>query len=73
MNTQMVAADYRMSQWAQIIKERQNSGQTIKEFCVDRGIREGAYFYWQRKLRSAFFRAMETELVDPPARGIKSH
>ncbi len=53
MNTQMVTADYRMSQWAQIIKERQNSGQTIKEFCVDRGIKEGAYFYWQRKLREA--------------------
>lgn len=53
MNTQLVTADFRMSKWAQIIKERQNSGQTIKEFCEERGIKEGAYFYWQRKLRGA--------------------
>lgn len=53
MNAQQVKAEYRMSEWAQIIKDRQECGQTIKEFCGARGISENAYFYWLRKLRDA--------------------
>lgn len=60
MNTQAVVADYRMSEWVQIIKERQNSGQTIRAFCEERGITEGFYFYWQRKLRKALCRGLTT-------------
>ena len=82
MNTQEVVADYRMSEWAQIIKERQNSGQTIRAFCEERGITEGSYFYWQRKLRKAVCRGLSTlEEVEnnplgnwiqlPPAKKIK--
>ena len=53
MDTQKVATEYRMSQWAQVIRERQQSNQTIKEFCELRGISRHAFFYWQRKLRQA--------------------
>lgn len=60
MNTQLVTADYRMSRWVQVIKERQNSGQTIRAFCKERGITEGAYFYWQRKLRQALCTGLST-------------
>lgn len=51
MNTQKVAVEYRLSQWAQVIQKRLDSGQNVKEFCQEAGISKNAYFYWQRKLR----------------------
>lgn len=32
MDAQKVAAEYRLSQWAQVIQARLNSGQSIKDF-----------------------------------------
>ena len=51
MDTKKVAAEYRLSQWAQVIQTRLNSGQNIKDFCQSSGISKNAYFYWQKKLR----------------------
>ncbi|MGI6731721.1 MAG: IS66 family insertion sequence element accessory protein TnpA [Anaerovoracaceae bacterium] len=53
MDTHKVAKEYRLSQWAQVIQERRNSGQSVKDFCQMSGISKNAYFYWQRKLREA--------------------
>ena len=51
MDTQKVAAEYRLSHWAQVIQTRLNSGQNIKDFCQTAGISRNVYFYWQKKLR----------------------
>ena len=53
MNTQKVAAEHRLSQWAQVIQRRLDSGQNIKDFCQTEGISKNTYFYWQKKLREA--------------------
>ena len=53
MNTKKVAAEYRMSQWAQVIQARLNSGQNITDYCQAAGINRNSFFYWQRKLREA--------------------
>jgi len=53
MDTKKVAAEYRLSQWAEVIQERRCSGLSVKDFCEERGINKNAYFYWQRKLRKA--------------------
>lgn len=53
MNTQKVATEYRLSQWAQVIKAQLDSGQNIKDFCQTAGISKNSYFYWQKKLREA--------------------
>lgn len=53
MDTQKVANQYRLSQWAKIIQEKQKSGLSIKEFCKAQGMRENKYYYWQRKIREA--------------------
>ena len=53
MDTREVAEDYRLTQWAQMIQARAQSGRSIKEFCASAGISRNAYFYWQRKLREA--------------------
>jgi putative transposase len=52
MDTKKVTTEYRVSQWAQIIKAQRESGQNIKDYCQTTGISRHAYFYWQRKLRA---------------------
>ena len=58
MDTQKVATEYRMSQWAQMIQARADSGQTIKDFCQAEGISRNAYFYRLKKLRKSACKAL---------------
>ena len=58
-----VRDEYRLQNWAQIIRERQESGLTNKEFCAQRGISEKKYYYWLRKVREAATEAAEPQLV----------
>lgn len=51
MDTRKITKEYRLSQWAEIIQARNESGKSMKEFCENNGIRKHAFFYWQRKLR----------------------
>jgi len=37
--------EYGLSQWAQIIQARNESGKSIKELCEDTGKSKHAYFY----------------------------
>ena len=53
MDIQKVTAEYRRTQWMQVIQERQCSGLSIKDFCQEKGISKHAYFYWQRQIRKA--------------------
>ena len=53
MNTNDIAAEYRLSHWAGIVREREESGLSIKQFCKNAGFHENRYFYWQKKLREA--------------------
>jgi len=52
MNTRYIAAELRLSHWAEIMRERKESGLSIKAFCESRGFHTNVYFYWQRKLRA---------------------
>ena len=53
MNTRRITADYRLAHWSGIMRERVESGLSIKAFCEKAGFHENIYFYWQRKLREA--------------------
>jgi putative transposase len=53
INTRKIAADYRLAHWAGIMRERTESGLTVKAFCETRGFHPNSYFYWQRKLRES--------------------
>ncbi len=37
--------------WAALIKEREESGLTIKEWCKERKVKESKYYYWLKTLR----------------------
>jgi len=53
MNTREIATEYRLSHWAGILHERNESGLSVKDFCKGAGIHENSYYYWQKKLREA--------------------
>lgn len=53
MNTRAIAAEYRLSHWGQIIRERMESGLSVRAYCENAGFHENVYYYWQRKLREA--------------------
>lgn len=50
--------EYRLQQWADMIRACRESGMSNKEFCRQNGISEKTYYYRLRKLRQA---ACETE------------
>ena len=58
-----VREEYRMQHWVGIIRERQESGLTVRDYCAQHGIAEKTYYYWLRKLRAAAAEAMEPQLV----------
>ena len=41
----------RMNEWKQLIHERQQSGQSVRTWCLQNGIRENSYYYWLRIIR----------------------
>jgi len=60
MDGRRAAAEKRLTQWEQVMRERTESGQSVKGFCEGAGIHENVYYYWQRKLRE---RASEKGLL----------
>jgi putative transposase len=51
MKTNKTAAEYRLSHWAGIMRDRQESGLSVRAYCKTAAYHENTYFYWQRKLR----------------------
>jgi hypothetical protein len=37
--------------WAKVIQEAARCGDSIREFCAQRDIKESQFYWWQRKLR----------------------
>lgn len=37
--------------WRKLIVEQQASGQTARPFCRERGIGEGSFYQWRKRLR----------------------
>ena len=48
-----------MNEWSQLIHERQQSGQSVRAWCRQNGIRENSYYYWLRIIREDALRETE--------------
>ena len=48
-----------MNEWKQLIHERQQSGQSVRAWCLQNGIRENSYYYWLRIIREEALRKTE--------------
>jgi len=70
MDTRQVAAEYRLSQWAQKIQRRVESRQSIKEYCETMGVSRNTYFYWQRKVRRVACERVAESFEDTNTTGI---
>ena len=46
----------RMNEWRRLIHERQESGQSVRAWCRQNGIRENSYYYWLRIIREEALR-----------------
>lgn len=53
--TTAVAVDYRLQQWAQLVKDCQNRPQdmTVEQWCDTKGISKSNYYYRLRCIRKA--------------------
>lgn len=62
-NTTMVAAQYRLREWAAQIKECQNrpSGMSVVDWCARNGITKGDYYYRLRRVREACLESVSQE------------
>jgi putative transposase len=58
-----VRDEYRAQQWARLIQESKSSGMTNKDFCIQRGVSEKSFYYWQKKLRTKLAEAAVPQLV----------
>ena len=41
------------ARWRALIAEQQASGQSVAAFCRERGLRDGPFYEWKKRLRSA--------------------
>ncbi|MDR2570138.1 MAG: hypothetical protein LBD23_07545 [Oscillospiraceae bacterium] len=66
MKTQVIKNILRLQEWASLIKEQNNSGQTIREWCKEQGLAVKTYYYRRDRVREAIVDAAQTngELVD---------
>ena len=58
-----VRDEYRAQQWAKLIQECKASGMSNKDFCIQRGVSEKSFYYWQKKLRTKLAKAAAPQLV----------
>ena len=58
-----VRDEYRAQMWTGLIQECKASGMTNKDFCIQRGISEKSFYYWQRKFREQVVEAATPQLV----------
>lgn len=65
MNTNLIAKEYRLSHWAGVLRDRQESGLSVRAYCEREGFHENIYFYWQRKLREAACTELSRIKADP--------
>jgi len=56
MDTRPATTQYRLHQWAEIIKARNASGMKIDEYCKQNTLSRDAYYFWLRKLKKAVLR-----------------
>lgn len=59
MNVRSEKRKLGIQQWQEIIRDRNNSGLTIDEYCTQNGISRNAYFYWLRLIREEALRSQQ--------------
>jgi hypothetical protein len=57
-----------LTKWRGLISEQSQSGQTVRAFCHDRGLRDSLFYDWKKRLREAEAeKFVEVRVKDPGA------
>lgn len=59
MNTNIVAKQYRLKQWAQMISECRSSGMRVQDWCKQNSVTKANYYYRLRQVREAMLMSGE--------------
>lgn len=65
MDAREIATENRLAHWSGIMRERQESGMSIKSFCKASGFSTNTYHYWQKKLRETDCRELARQTEAP--------
>ena len=53
LDMRSISRQVRLSRWTEIIRQRVESGKSVRTWCFENGIVEKTYHYWKRQLREA--------------------
>jgi len=68
MDVQKIAVQFRLNEWAELVRERASSGQSVKAFCNENGISESTYYHRLRRVRlAACTEIIERQRSEPQA------
>lgn len=56
--------NYLLNEWQQIIRDRNDSGKTIKAYCEENNIPERRYYYWLQKIRQKGYPVMAESNIE---------
>ena len=51
MNTKLATAQIRVKNWTAIIRDRNQSGLSVKDYCAQHQLSRDSYYYWLRKVK----------------------
>ena len=58
------------AKWQELVSEQGQSGQTVKAFCLERGIRDSLFYDWKKRLReSEMEKFVEVKVIRAEERG----
>jgi len=67
-----IAKQVRLRYWAEIINERQSSGQTVEKWCAENNISTKTYYYRLRCVRTAIIKGiLTTQEIIPEEKAIQ--
>ena len=66
MDTRKITKEFRLAHWAQIARERAESGKNVRDYCRQIGVHENTYYHWQRRLREASISGQLATVRDAP-------
>jgi len=57
-----VKQDYQIKRWQCLIKEYQESGMKLKDWCSENSVSKDQYYYWLSKVRSKYYEVAVNQL-----------
>lgn len=63
MNANKKIHDTKLAHWITLIREQSESGLTISDWCVQKGLSKHAYYYWKRIAKESYVDSVIPEIV----------